>query len=180
MAQSANLTQCDKKGSEGSLYLNTGTCATPTWIYHKGVIGDLALSETEAKNELSARDPDQIVKQYTEDKIDLGISGEQVVDQDYEGCAFINSMRSGGSPRDVMFLTGRITDVGSFGWRGYMRNFDRSITAPESGPMRQTFDLAPAACVLAECKVRPVKVAVAAAVIDYDPSVFTPTPPPGP
>lgn len=175
MTQSANLTQCDKKGSEVSLYLNTGTCATPVWIYHKGVVGDLNYSETENENEQSNRDPAQLVRQYTEDKIDVEISGEQVVDQDYEGCAFINSMRSGSSPRDVCILTGYMSEVGNTGWRGYFRNFDRSVSGPESGPQRQTFRLKPAACVLVACKVRPVEVATADSVEDYDPGTFTAT-----
>jgi len=175
MTQSANLTQCDKKGSEVSLYLNTGTCASPVWIYHKGVVGDLNLSETEDESEQSNRDPAQIVRQYTENKIDVEIAGEQVVDQFYEGCAFINSMRSSGSPRDVCFLTGYMTEVGNVGWRGFFRNFDRSISGPESGPARQTFRLKPAACVIEACKVRPVQVAVAAAVADYNPQTFVPT-----
>lgn len=175
MAQSAELTQCDKKGSECSLYLNVGTCATPVWIFHKGVVGDLTLSETENESELSSRDPDILVRQYTEDKIDLEISGEQIVDSDYEGFAFLNSMRSGGQARDVMFLTGYISEVGNVGWRGYMRNFDRTISGPETGAPRQTFRLKPAACTTEECKVRPVKVSVADAIADYDPTVFTPT-----
>ena len=175
MAQSTNLTQCDKQGSEISLYYNTGTCATPVWVFHKGVVGDLNLSETENENELSNRDPAQIVRQYTEDKIDLEISGEQVVDQDYEGCAFINSMRSKGVPGDVCWLSGYMSETGNFGWRGKFRNFDRSISGPESGAPRQTFRLKPAACVLEECKVRPVKVSVADAVADYSPETFTPT-----
>lgn len=175
MAQSADLTACDKKGSEGSLYLNVGTCATPVWIYHKGVVGDLNCSETENENEQSSRDPDQIVRQYGEDKIDVEISGEQQVDKDYEGCAFINSMRSGSDAQDVCFLTGYMSETGNFGWRGKFRNFDRSISAPESGSMRQTFRLKPAACVTAACKVRPVEVSSADAVADYDPGTFTPT-----
>ena len=170
-----DLTQCDKKGSEVSLYYNTGTCATAVWKFHKGVVGDLNLSETESENELSSRDPVQLVRQYTEDKIDVEITGEQVIDRDYEGCAFLNSMRSGGSARDVCILTGYMSETGNFGWRGYFRNFDRSISGPESGPARQTFRLKPAACVLAECKVRPVSVAVAEAVADYTPGTFTPT-----
>lgn len=175
MPQSANLTQCDKQGHEVSLYLSTGTCDTPVWIFHKGVVGDLNLSETENENELSNRDPAQIVRQYTEDKIDLEISGEQVVDQDYEGCAFINSMRSKGEARDVCILSGYMSEVGNFGWRGHFRNFDRSVSGPESGAARQTFRLKPAACVLEACKVRPVKVDSADAVADYSPEVFYPT-----
>lgn len=176
MAQSAELTLCDKKGSEFSLYLNLGNdCTTPVWSYHKGATGDLDLGETEDEEELSVRDPSQIVKTYVESKIDVEISGTQVVDQDYEGCAFINSARSGGSSIDVAFLTGYIGDVGSEGWRGKFRNFDRSRSGPESGAPSQTFRLKPAACQLTSCKVRPIRVAVADAVADYDPGTYTAT-----
>lgn len=175
MTQSADLTQCDKKGSEISLYLNVGTCATPVWIYHKGAVGDLNLTETENQNELSNRDPEQLVRQYTEDKIDIEIAGEQVVDKDYEGCAFLNSMRAGGDARDVCYLTGYMSETGNFGWRGKFRNFDRSISGPESGAPRQTFLLKPAACVTAACKVRPVQVATADSIEDYAPETFVPT-----
>ena len=154
MAQSANLTQCDKNGAEMSLYFSTGTCATPVWIFHKGIIGDLQLGETEDQNELTSRDPAQIVKQYTEGKI---------------------AMRAKGSPGDICILTGYMSEVGSFGWRGHMRNFDRSISGPENGAARQSFMLKPAACVLVACKVRPVKVTTADSVADYSPQTFTPT-----
>ena len=70
--QSADLTLCDKKGSEFSLYLNLGNdCSTPVWTYHKGVTGDININETEDEEELSVRDPAQIVKQYIEGKIDV-------------------------------------------------------------------------------------------------------------
>ena len=175
MTQTADLVQCDKAGNEMSLYLNTGTCDTPVWIFHKGVIGDLNLGETENENEQSSRDPAQIVRQYSEDKIDVEISGEQQVDSFYEGFVFLNSMRNRGDSRDVCILTGYMSEVGNVGWRGKFRNFDRSISGPESGSQRQTFRLKPAACVTAACKVRPVQVATADAVADYDPTTFEPT-----
>lgn len=176
MPQSATLTLCDKKGTEVSLYLNLGgDCTTPVWTFHKGAVGDLNISETEDEDEQSSRDPAQLVKQYVESKIDVEIAGEQHVDQLYEGCAFLNSLRSGGSAGDVAALSGYITEVGSAGWRGKFRNFDRSITGPESGGSRQTFRLKPSACVLDACKVRPVMIAVAGTVADYNPQTFTPT-----
>lgn len=176
MPQSADLTLCDKKGSEFSLYLNLGNdCSTPVWTFHKGVTGDLAINETEDEEELSVRDPAQVVKQYVESKIDVEIAGEQVVDQLYEGCAFVNSARSNGSAIDVAVLSGYITDVGSVGWRGKFRNFDRSMTGPESGAPSQQFRLKPAACQIAACKVRPVEIAVASAIADYNPETYTAT-----
>ena len=175
MTQGAELTQCDKSGNELSLYLNVGSCETPTWIYHKGVVGDLNYNENENPNEQSSRDPAQLVRQYVGDKIDIEISGEQHVDAFYEGCNFINSMRHKSAARDICILTGYMSEVGVTGWRGKFRNFDRSVSGPESGPMRQTFMLKPAACVTTACKVRPVQVATANAVADYNPGTFTPT-----
>ena len=172
MPQSTDLTLCDKRGIDFSLYYNTGTCETPVWVFHKGVTGDLSVGETEDEQERSTRDPAQIVKQYVAAKIDIEISGEQVVDQLYEGCAFLNAMRSNGEPGDVLVLSGRITDVGSMGWRGKFRNFDRSMTGPEEGAASQTFRLKPAACQTEECRVRPVMVEVADAIADYEPETF--------
>lgn len=176
MPQSANLTLCDKKGVEFSLYLNMGNdCSTPVWTYHKGVIGDLNINETEDEEEQSLRDPSIVTKQYVTGKIDIEISGEQTVDQLYEGCAFVNSARSNGTPIDVAVLSGLITQVGSTGWRGRFRNFDRSMTGPEQGSPRQQFRLKPASCQVAACQVRPVQIATSGTIADYNPQTFTPT-----
>jgi len=173
LALSDELTLCDKKGSEFSLYLNLGNdCSTPAWTFHKGVTGDLAINETEDEEELSVRDPAQIVKQYVEAKIDVEISGQQVVDPIYEGCRFLNAARSGGPAVDIAALSGYITDVGSEGWRGRFRNFDRSRTGPETGAPNQTFRLKPAACQVSDCAVRPVLIENAGDVDDYDPTVY--------
>lgn len=173
MALNSELTLCDKKGSEFSLYLNLGNdCSTPVWTFHKGVTGDLSINETEDQEELSVRDPAQVVKQYVESKIDIEISGTQVVDALYEGTRFLNASRSGGYAIDVAVLSGYITDIGSEGWRGRFRNFDRSRTGPETGPPNQTFLLKPAACQSTACVVRPVLIAEAGTIADYDPTVY--------
>ena len=173
MALQSELTLCDKKGSEFSLYLNLGNdCGTPVWTFHKGLTGDLSINETEDEEELSVRDPAQIVKQYLESKIDVEIAGSQVIDPLYEGCRFVNAARSGGYSLDVAALSGYITDIGSEGWRGRFRNFDRSRTGPDSGAPTQTFHLKPSACQITDCKVRPVLIAVAGTVADYDPTVY--------
>lgn len=176
MPQSANLTLCDKRGEEFSLYCNFGNdCTTPVWSFHKGVTGDLNINETESEEEHSVRDTGQQVMQYVGSKIDVEISGEQVVDQLYEGCAFLNSARFNGEPIDIAVLSGRIGDVGSTGWRGKFRNFDRSMSGPATGPGTQQFRLKPAACVIDACKVRPVEIAVADTIADYNPETFTET-----
>lgn len=173
MALNDELTQCDKRGAEFSLYLNLGNdCSTPVWVFHLGVTGDLSINETEDQEELSVRDPSQTVKQYVESKIDVEISGTQVVDALYEGTRFLNASRSGGHAVDVAVLSGYITDVGSEGWRGKWRNFDRSRTGPETGAATQTFLLKPAACQISDCRVRPVMVEEAGAIADYDPAVY--------
>jgi hypothetical protein len=81
-------------------------------------------------------------------------------------------MRSNGSPGDIAALSGRITDVGSMGWRGAFRNFDRTMSGPEEGAAVQTFRLKPAACQTDDCKVRPVMIAVADTIADYNPETF--------
>lgn len=182
MPTELELTGCERKGSEASLYLNYGDdpavvggsdCSVAVWAFHKGVIGDLNLGETEDKEEQTNRSPGKNVKQYGESMIDLEISGEQTISLDYGGNAFINSMRTGGYARDIMILNGYITEIGSYGWRGKFRNYDRSWTGPESGPGRQTFSLAPASCVKDGCLVRPVKVTAADTIATYNPETFT-------
>ncbi|GIW60303.1 MAG: hypothetical protein KatS3mg087_1369 [Patescibacteria group bacterium] len=176
MPQSANLTLCDKKGIDFGLYLNLNNdCTTPVWSFHKGVTGDLEVSETEDESELTVRDPAQVVRQYVSSRIDVEITGQQVVDQLYEGCAFINSARAGGTPVDVAVLSGPITEVGAMGWRGRFRNFDRSMSGPEQGSATQNFRLKPAACQTDDCKVRPVLISTSGTVGDYNPETFTPT-----
>lgn len=173
MALNDELTQCDKKGSEFSLYLNLGNdCENEVWVFHKGVTGDLSINETEDQEELSVRDPSQVVKQYVESKIDVEIGGTQVVDALYEGCRFLNASRSGGHAVDIAVLSGYITEVGSEGWRGKWRNFDRSRTGPETGSATQNFLLKPAACQITACRVRPVLIETADTIAEYDPAVY--------
>jgi hypothetical protein len=177
MPQSADIgTACEKKGSAFSLYLNLGNdCTTPVWTFHEGVTGDLNLSETEDEEERLVRDPNKRVKEFTTDRINVEISGEQIVNQLYEGCAFLNSAQFKGIPIDVLFLDGPITEVGASGWRGRFINLDRSKSGPQTGNAAQTFRLKPAACQDSDCQVRPVIVEVADAIVDYDPEIFEET-----
>lgn len=167
-----DLTTCDKQGSDLSLYYNTGTCETPVFVYHKGIIGDLTINETDDENELTVRNPSVTHKEYTGGKTDLSISGEQAFDTQYEGYSFLESMRSSGSPGDVLVLSGLISVVGSQGWRGKWINFERTKNGPITGAATVTFNLKPAAC--QDCPVRPVQVSVANAIVDFDPGVFVP------
>lgn len=163
-----------KKGTELLLYYNTGSEATPTWVEHVGMTGDLNLSETEEAQELTGRRISRTVKEYNEGEIELSISGEQIPDAEYEGWQFLNSMRRGGISREVMILTGPVTVAGSYGWRGDMRNFDRSISGPSSGNMMSTVSLQPAAqCHDAWSECRVVKVTgETPALDDFDPTTY--------
>lgn len=181
MPMNTDLTQCDKKGTEVSLYYDTAddpstaggsSCTTPVWVFHKGITGDLSINETEDEEELSVRDPDQIYKQYTESKADLEVSGEQVVDALYEGFIYLNAMRAGSYARNCLVLTGYLTELNNIGFKGKFRNFDRSITGPETGSSKQNFKLKPAACVKSGCKITPVKTAAAGTIATYDPGAF--------
>jgi len=145
-----------QKGSELVLYYNTGTEATPVWVEHVGMINDLNWSEVEEATELTGRRTTRAVKEYNEGEIELSITGEQVTDTEYEGWQFLNSMRRGGSSREVMILTGPVTSGNSYGWRGDFRNFDRSTNGPASGSMTNPVNLQPAAqCsdTWSECRV---------------------------
>jgi len=167
-----NLTTCNKQGSDLSLYYNTGTCSVPVFVYHKGIIGDMTINDTDDENELATRNPAVAHKEYTGGKTDLSVSGEQAYDTAYEGFSFLESMRSSGVPGDVLILSGLISVVGSQGWRGKWINFDRTKNGPINGPATVAFNLKPAAC--SDCTVRPVQVAVADAVADFDPGLFVP------
>lgn len=163
--------QCDKRGQDLLLYYNVGTKATPIWVEHLGIVGDLTLNEAEELNSRSVRSSTREVNEYTEGEIELSISGTQITDTAYEGYVFLQSMRRGGSARDVMILTGTIDTVGSQGWRGKMRNSDRGVSGPESGAMTTNFNLQPAAC--SDTPVGPVQINVAGTVSDFDPASFT-------
>lgn len=164
-----------QKGSELVLYYNTGTEATPVWVEHVGVINDLNLQEVEDENELTGRRITRTVKEFNEGDIDLAISGEQVVDPEYEGWQFLNSMRTGGISREVMVLTGPVTTIGSYGWRGDFRSFDRSINGPASGSMTSPLNLKPAAQCHAdwsECRVVKVVDNTGPELQDFDPTTY--------
>ena len=172
---STELLNCDKRGAEFTLYYNTGSCDTPVWVKHLGITGDLTINDTDDEEELAIRDPDQYIKFYVSGKADVSITGEQAVDPEYEGYSFLNAMRGSGDPGDVLILTGDLSEVGSVGWRGHWRNFDRTLNGPNTGAATQAFSLKPAACV--ECPVRPVLVDTEGSIEDYDPGEFVPAPP---
>jgi len=160
---------CDLRGMEAGLYYNTGDDTTEVWVEHVGVIGDLTVTETEDENELTTRNRNRKVKEYTEGEVEVMIGGTQVVDSAYQGWQVLYSMRKGGEPYDMMFLTQAISEVGAVGWRGKMRNFDRTFNAPATGTQTKNFSLKPAACT--DVSVREVKIALANTVVDFDPTI---------
>lgn len=168
----AELNGCNRLGQDISIYYNTGTCETPVWVLHEGVVGDLTINETDDENEQPVRDPNQLIKVYNPGKTDVNPTGEITFDPLYEGAFLFNSMRNGGAPADLLILSGDIEEEGNIGWRGAWWNFDRTWNAPETGNATQNFSLRPAAC--QNCMVRTVYVATGGDVEDYDPGIFVP------
>lgn len=172
MPLSAVPVDCQNAGRDMILYYNVGDCATPIWVEHLGVIGDMNLGDVDDEEQLSRRRSTSRIKEYLPGDTDISITGQQITDGNYEGNAFLNSMRRGGEPGDVLVLTEPISSVNAYGVRGKMWNFDRSISGPASGEQEQQFSLKPAAC--SDCAVRYVHVEVAETAADFDPTDFTP------
>jgi hypothetical protein len=175
MATAAPL-GCDLRGMDACLYYNVGDDDTQVWVEHIGITGDLTCSETEDEDELTTRNRNRSVKEYTEGETDINITGTQVMDPEYQGWQALYSARTHGEPLDVMFLTQPISEIGAVGWRGKMRNKDRTFNAPATGSQTQNFSLRPAACT--PVPVRPVKILVAEALTNYDPTIIGSTPAP--
>ena len=169
MATSAPL-GCDLRGMDACLYYNVGTDASQVWVEHIGITGDLTCTETEDEDELTTRNRNRSVKEYTEGETDINITGTQVMDPEYQGWQALYAARTHGAARDFMFLTQPISEVGAVGWRGMMRNKDRTFNAPATGSQTQNFSLRPAACT--SVSVRPVKIATANTVDTFDPTVI--------
>jgi len=169
MPATAAPENCDLRGIDACLYYNTGDDDTEVWVEHIGVTGDLTCNETEDENELPTRNRNRKAKEYTQGDIDINIVGTQVMDPLYQGWQVLYSMRARGEAYDVMFLTQPINVVGAVGWRGKMRNFDRTFNAPAQGSQNQNFSLRPAAC--SDVSAREVRIDVADTVADYDPTI---------
>lgn len=161
------------KGSQVTLYYNTGIPAAPVWIEHVGMVEDLDMNETEELTELSGRREDRIVKEYNEGEIELAITGTQICDVDYEGWQALNSSRTGGIPGDFACLTNKISVIGAYGWRGDFWNGDRTFRGPSSGDLVNAVNLQPAApCNVASETVRVVRVSTPGDADDFDPTVI--------
>jgi len=169
---STDIAAC-KKGSEQTLYYNTGTADTPVWVEHVGMVEDLDLGETEELSELTGRRTGRTVKEYNEGEIELSITGTQIHDPAYEGWQYLNAARTGGTPQEFMVLSGKISEVGSYGWRGSFWNSDRSARGPASGDLVNAVNLQPAApCYDEHSEARVVKVATADSAADFDPATL--------
>ena len=176
------LVQCEANGNEMSLYYDTADdpsyaggsqCTTPTWVFNKAITGDMNINETESENERTSRDPDIKYKQYMESMPELEVSGELILDTQYDGWRYLESMRYESYARNILALTQRISTVGAVGVKGKMRNFDRTKAGPQGGALGSQFKLRPAACVRAGCRIQPIQVAVANTAATYDPGVWT-------
>jgi hypothetical protein len=164
----ATPVNCDVRGMDMTLYINLGDEDTPVWSEHIGLTGDMTIDETEDENELSTRNRNRMTKQYTEGDTDLNITGEQVLDPLYIMWQMLYSARTHGQPIDVMVLNQPMDVVGASGWRGMVRNMNRTWNGPATGSQSQQFSLRPAACTLTP--MRPVRVVAEDTVEDYDPT----------
>lgn len=172
MPISTTITECTNDGSNMRLYYNiSGDCATPVYVEHVGIVGDLQITDTSDENQLMRRGSLGTIKTFNPGDEDVSVSGTQIVDGNYQGFLVINSARKGNSAVDFLILTGPLTEVNSVGYRGKWWNFERSISAPAEGEQEASFNLKPAAC--SDCAVRAVKIAVANTAADWDTSVFS-------
>lgn len=160
-----------KKGSDMTLYYNTGTGASPTWVEHLGMVEDLDVNESDELSELSGRRASRKVKEYNQGDTELSISGSQIHDPGYEGWQILNAARNDGVSKDLLVLSGSLATAGSYGWRGDFWNSDRSLKGPSSGDMVNAVNLQPAApCHADHQEVRVVKVATPGTAADFDPA----------
>lgn len=171
MPLTATPQDCEKRGQELTLYYNVGDEETPVWVEHVGIVGDLTMTETEELNQRNPRRSSRRTNEYSEGEVEVSISGTQVTDPLYEGWAMLYKARKGGTPVDVMCLSGLITEVGATGWRGMVRNGDRTWNGPETGGMTSNFNLQPAAC--ADVAMREVQIQTPGTVEDFDPTSVT-------
>lgn len=172
MPLSESIASCQNPGSDMIAYYNVGTCAVPVWSEHEGIVGDLNLGMVDDEEELTRRTSTSNFKEYTPGKTDVSFTGQQIPDGNYEGNAAFNSAIKDGTPLDILVLTDDLSVVNSYGIRGKMYNFDRSISGPATGEQEQTFSFKPAAC--SDCPVRYVQVAIAGTAADFDPTDYAP------
>lgn len=168
--------QACRKGSDVTLYYNTGTDDTPVWVEHIGMVEDLDMNETDDLNELNGRRAARIVKEYGSGETELSITGTQIHDANYEGWLYLNSARPGGTSKDIMVLSGKLNEGGAYGWRGDFWNSDRTNRGPASGDLVSAVNLQPAApCKEDHVSVRVVKVSGSTGSTGGTASVFDPT-----
>ena len=162
------ITECQNDGDKARIYYSlSGDCASPVWVEHVGIVNDLTLTDTDDQTQINRRTGNNL-KKYNPGDTEISIAGTQIPQGNYQGFQVINSAKRGGDPRHLMFLTGPVTDVNSFGYAGHFYNFERSVNAPAEGEMEASFELKPAACVAADCEVKAVKVLSAGTAADWN------------
>ena len=168
-----SIVDCQYDGSNARLYYNlSGDCASPVWVEHVGIIGDLTIGDTDDEQQVNRRGARKI-KVYNPGDSDITVSGNQIPQANYQGFQVINAAKGGGNPRHFMVLTGPVSSVNSFGYSGKFFNFDRSVSAPGEGEMEAAFNLKPAACVETACEVKAVKVLSAGTAADWNQTVIS-------
>jgi hypothetical protein len=167
MPASTTITECQNDGSDMRLYYDiSGTCETPVLVEHVGIIGDMNIGDVDDENQVNRRGSAAGIKTYNPGDSEVSVTGQQIVDGNYEGFLAITKAKKGGSAGAFLALTGPISEVNAVGYFGKWFNFDRSISGPAEDEMEASFNLKPAAC--SDCLVRSVKVAVAGTAADWD------------
>lgn len=156
---------CDCSGSNALAYYNSNTDCTlpPVWVEHKDIKGDLNFTNSAEKTENTPRGKNICFRTYSRNKSDLGISLDISCDFQYEGNALIADMAKCGSasPKDFLFLSKCLLDIGAAGFRGCFNVFDLNQNNPQSGDSVRNVTMAPAsACTACACPVQQVVVAV--------------------
>lgn len=167
MPASTTLAECQNDGSDMRVYYDiSGTCDTPVLVEHIGVIGDLNINDVDDENQVQRRGAQGGIKTYNPGDTELAVTGQQIVDGNYEGFLAITKAKKGGVPGLFLILTGQVSEVNAIGYWGKWFNFDRSLSGPAEGEQEGAFNLKPAAC--SDCLVRAVKITTASQVDDWD------------
>lgn len=166
MAASTTITECQNDGGDMKIYYDiSGTCDTPVLVEHVGIIGDLNLGDVDDERQVQRRGVSGL-KTYQPGDTEVSVTGQQIVDGNYEGYLALTKAKKGGVPGLFLILTGAVSEVNTVGYWGKWYNFDRSISGPSEDEQEATFNLKPAAC--SDCLVRAVKITTASQVDDWD------------
>ena len=74
MPISTTITECTNDGSNMRLYYNiSGDCATPVYVEHVGIVGDLQITDTSDENQLMRRGSLGTIKTFNPGDEDVSV-----------------------------------------------------------------------------------------------------------